>query len=313
MVCAHWHHLQVPGQAPHAALVVAAGMGSWLGSLKASKTRLARSGSPLLNSASAARKAFIRKSSSPAARSTRSMKAPRSINFARASKKYKSSTCWRVIRSCRLLALYGIWAALQPPFPESLGLRPRPETIEPGGKQGRLEVAEGKRGGAQRVGLQRRPGLKVGRGLNDHHLAGWTPRAEFELAIGGVAEIGDGQRLAQHCLHKPSRTIIPSAHCIAARAEGCVGWQRQAGQLPPPRDADARTEICPRCAAVGRVFKGRAPDFRAGAPAHPGQGRAIKGQALGSWSGVVEPANVIAALPGQRGEGAPYQKLPVRL
>src|SRR5712671_830424 len=57
-------------------------------------------------------------------------------------------------------------------------LRPRPETIEPGVKEGRLEVAEGKRGGAQRVGLQRRPAPQVGRGLNDNNLAGWTPRSE---------------------------------------------------------------------------------------------------------------------------------------
>src|SRR6266849_718867 len=121
MVCAHWLHPHFPGQAPHAALVVAAGMGSWVGSLNASKTRRARSGSLLLNSASAARKAFIRKSSSPADRSTRSMKAPRSISFARASKKYKSSTCWRVISSCRLSPLYGIWAALQLPFPAEAG------------------------------------------------------------------------------------------------------------------------------------------------------------------------------------------------
>src|SRR6266849_4720810 len=128
MVCAHWLHPHFPGQAPHAALVVAAGMGSWVGSLKASKTRLACSGSPLLNSASAARKAFIRKSSSPAVRSTRSMKAPRSISFARASRKYKSSTCWRVISSCRLLALYGIWAALQPPFPGEAGGWPAGES-----------------------------------------------------------------------------------------------------------------------------------------------------------------------------------------
>src|SRR5712692_1271402 len=204
MVCAHWLHPQVSGQAPHAALVVAAGMGSWLGSLKASKTRLARSGSPLLNSASAARKAFIRKSSWPAARSTRSMKAPRSISFARASKKYKSSTCWRVISSCRLWALYGIWAALQPPFPEPLGLWARPETIEAGGKEDRLEVAEGKRGGAQRVGLQRRPGSQVRRGLNDHYQAGWTSRPESELSIGRVEHIGNGERRAQNGLHKPT-------------------------------------------------------------------------------------------------------------
>src|SRR6266702_2161775 len=80
-------------------------------------------------------------------------------------------------------------------------LRPRPETIKPGGKEGRLRVAERKRGGAQRVGLQRRPGPQVGRSLNDHHLAGWTPRSESELAIGGVADIGNGERLAQNCLH----------------------------------------------------------------------------------------------------------------
>src|SRR6266436_2650923 len=230
MVCVHRLYPQVPGQAPHAALVVAAAMGSWVGSLKASKTRLARSGSPLLNSASAARKAFIRKSSSPADRSTRSMKAPRSISFARASKKYKSSTCWRVISCCRLLALYGIWAALQPPFPEPLELRPRPQTIEPSAKEGRMVVAERKRGGAQRVGLKRRPGHQVGRGLNDHDLAGWTPRAESELAIGGVEEIGNGQRLAQNCLHKPTGAIITSAHRIAAGAERGVRWQGNPAQ-----------------------------------------------------------------------------------
>src|SRR5229473_1464553 len=130
-------------------------MGSWVGSLKASKTRLA-------------------------------------------STKYRSSTCWRVISCCRLLALYGIWAALQPPFPEPSGLRPRPETIEPGGKEGRLGIAEGKRAGAQCVGLQRCPGPQVGRGLDDHHLAGWSSRSESELAIGGVEKIGNGERRAQN-------------------------------------------------------------------------------------------------------------------
>src|SRR6266852_9126132 len=47
--------------------------------------------------------------------------------------------------------------------PSLLGLRPRPETMESGGKHGRLGVAEGKRGGAQRVGLQRRPVPQVRR------------------------------------------------------------------------------------------------------------------------------------------------------
>src|SRR2546427_12777203 len=124
------------------------------------------------------------------------MKAPRSISFARASKKYKSSTCWRVISSCRLLALYGIWAALQPPFTEPLGLRPRPETIEPRGKEGRLGVAKGKRGGTQRVGLQRWPGSQVGRGLDDHQLAGWTPawNPNWPLAEERRSEMASGLR-----------------------------------------------------------------------------------------------------------------------
>src|SRR6266851_2348134 len=90
-------------------------------------------------------------------------------------------------------------------------LRPRPETIEPGGKEGRFGVAEGKRGGAQRFGLQRRPGPQVGRGLNDHHLAGWTLRPESELAIGGVEEIGNGERQAQNRLYKPTRAVLVSA------------------------------------------------------------------------------------------------------
>src|SRR5438445_5635376 len=121
----------------------------------------------------------------------------------------------------------------------------RPETIEPGGKEGRLGVAEGKRGGAQRVGLQWCPGPQVGRGLNDHYLAGWTPCSESELAIGGVEDIGNGQWLTQNCLHKPAGGVLISAHGIAAGAEGSVRWQGKPGQLPTAclsgrqaRDAD---------------------------------------------------------------------------
>src|SRR5712664_3586382 len=86
---------------------------------------------------------------------------------------------------------------------------------------------------------------------------------------------------------KPTGGVICSAHCITAGAEGCVRWQGKSGQLPSTRDAAAAGENRPR-GAVRRVFKGRAPDFGTGAPAHPGQGRAIKGQALGGRLGVVE-------------------------
>ena len=65
----------------------------------------------------------------------------------------------------------------------------RPETIEAGGKEGRFGVAESKRDRAQRVGLQRRPGPQVSRGLDDHYLAGWTSRAESELSIGGEEDM----------------------------------------------------------------------------------------------------------------------------
>src|SRR5712692_5719726 len=110
--------------------------------------------------------------------------------------------------------------------PSSLRLRAGLETIEPGGKEGRVEVAEGKRGGAQRVGLQRRPGPQVGRGLDDHHQAGRTSRAESELAIGGVEEIGNGDRRAQNWHNRPSG----GTHCVAAGTEGCVRWQSKSGQ-----------------------------------------------------------------------------------
>src|SRR5258708_7075624 len=95
----------------------------------------------------------------------------------------------------RITSLVGTGASTPPSYS---GLRPRPETIEPGGKERRLRVAEGKRGGAQRVGLQRHPCPQVGRGLNDHQLAEWTSRSESELAIGGVEEIGNGERVAQN-------------------------------------------------------------------------------------------------------------------
>src|SRR5258708_14616245 len=112
-----------------------------------------------------------------------------------------------------------------------MGLRPRPETIESGAKKGRLAIAEGKRGGAQRVGLQRRPAPQVLRGLNDDHLAEWTPRSKSELAVGGVEDIRNGECWAQNCLHEPTGGIILSAHRIAAPTERCLGRQRKPGPL----------------------------------------------------------------------------------
>src|SRR5438445_13455885 len=102
-----------------------------------------------------------------------------------------------------------------------------------------------------------------------------------------------------------------SPHRVAACANRCVRWPGNSGQLPATRNAAASAQICPR-GTVGRVFKGCAPDFRTGAATHPSQGRAIKGQALGGGSAVVEPANVIAALPAQRGEEGPDELIPVR-
>ena len=68
-------------------LVVAAGIGSVVGSLNASNTRSARSPGPPASSCNARRNAAMRKSSPPSARSQRSRKAARSISLCRASTK----------------------------------------------------------------------------------------------------------------------------------------------------------------------------------------------------------------------------------
>src|SRR6266498_3436052 len=79
------HQLSFPGHAPHAALVVATGIGLVVGSLNASKARLAFCFFLSLSPATAFRNAAIRKSSLPSARSTRSRNAARSITLLRAS------------------------------------------------------------------------------------------------------------------------------------------------------------------------------------------------------------------------------------
>src|SRR6266571_7631518 len=70
-----------PAHAPQAALVVAAGIGSVVRSLSASKTPSARLAPALANSCMALRRAVIRKSSAPSARSTRSRNAARSMSL----------------------------------------------------------------------------------------------------------------------------------------------------------------------------------------------------------------------------------------
>ena len=80
------YRLFPPGHAPHAALVVAAGIGLVVGSLNASKTLSARRGLFPPSSRAAWRNACNRKSSLPSARSTRSRNAAISMSLCRASR-----------------------------------------------------------------------------------------------------------------------------------------------------------------------------------------------------------------------------------
>ncbi len=77
-------------QAPQAALVVAAGIGSCVGSLRLIRTRSARSPGPPFNSSSAFVKALKRKSGLPVDRSSRSRNAARSISLERGFQKIQA-------------------------------------------------------------------------------------------------------------------------------------------------------------------------------------------------------------------------------